>query len=280
MRRETTKTDVGKVVLVTGASSGIGEAITIVLQQKGYVVYAGARRMERMERLKALGIRPVKLDVTDDSSMRSVVKKIQKECGAVDVLINSAGYGLYGAVEDIPMEEAHKQIEVNLFGLARMTQLVLPLMRKQRSGKIINITSVGGKITTPFGGWYHASKFAVEGFSDSLRNEVKQFGIDVIIIEPGGVRTEGCDIAMDSLIKNTSISVYEGLAKKTFNLYAGIINRKLEPSVIGRRVAKILSAQKPKPRYTIGHLGLVVFMRRFMSDRMYDRIMMAILKSS
>ena len=280
MKRKTPKADKSPVALITGASSGIGEAIAIALQQKGYVVYTGARRIERMEHLKALDIQPVRLDVSDDSLMRSVVQRVKKEYGTIDVLVNSAGYGLYGAIEDIPMEDAHKQIEVNLFGLARMTQLVLPLMREQHGGKIINITSVGGKITTPFGGWYHASKFAVEGFSDSLRNEVKQFGVDVIIIEPGGVRTEGCDIAMDSLLKNTSDSVYESLAEKTLNLYAGIINRKLEPSVVGKRVARILSAKKLKPRYTIGHLGLVVFMRRFVSDRMYDRIMMAILKSS
>ena len=280
MKQITPKTTRDKIVLVTGASSGIGEATAIALQREGYIVYAGARRIERMEHLKPLGIRPVKLDVTDDASMRSVVQKIKKECSTIDILINNAGYGLYGAIEDIPMKEAYRQLEVNLFGLARMTQLVLPLMRKQHSGKIINIASIGGKITTPFGGWYHASKFAVEGFSDSLRNEVKHCGIDVVIIEPGGVKTEGISIAMNHLRRHTSSPSYIELAQKTHKLYTGTINSKLDPSAVGNRIANIVSTNKPKSRYTIGHLRIIVFARRFMSDRMYDRLMMSMLKNS
>lgn len=268
-----------QTVLVTGGSSGIGKAIALALRQEGYVVYAGARRMNRMEDLTVQGIRPIKLDVTDDVSMRSAVQKIKREAGVIDILINNAGFGLYGAIEDIPLEDARKQLEVNLFGLARMTQLVLPLMRDQRSGKIINISSIGGKITTPLGGWYHASKFAIEGFSDSLRNEVKQFGIDVVVIEPGGVRTEGNDMAMDYLGSHPDGSVYEDLANKTLKLYSHpVINRSAEPPALGRLVVRIVKAKNPRPRYATGHLGWAVFFRRFMSDRMYDRVVALLLR--
>ncbi len=184
-----------KVALVTGASSGIGEETANFLISAGYTVYAGARRVDRMKPLADRGARLLKLDVTDDESMVAAAETVLRETGRVNVLVNNAGYGSFGALEDVPIDEARRQLDVNIFGLARMAQLVLPTMRGQRSGKIVNIASVGGKIGEPFGSWYHATKFAVEGLSDALRMELRQFGIDVIIIEPGAIRSEWNKIA-------------------------------------------------------------------------------------
>ena len=174
-----------KVALVTGASAGIGKEIAATLLQNGYIVYGAARRVSKMEDLKQQGAKILQLDVSQDDSMVSAINVIIQAEGRLDVLINNAGFGSYGTIEDVPIADARYQLEVNVFGLARLVQLTVPHMRNQRFGKIVNITSIGGKIATPFGGWYHASKFAVEALSDSLRMEVKPFGIDVIVIEPG-----------------------------------------------------------------------------------------------
>ena len=168
-----------KVALVTGGSSGIGEATARALPAAGFTVYAAARRVERMQPLTEVGIRPFAMDVTDDASIQAGVATIIDEQGRIDVLVNNAGYGSYGALEDVPMDEARAQMEVDVFGAARLTQLVLPHMREQRSGTIIDVTSMGGKICTPLGSWYHATKFALEAISDCLRMEVKPFGINV-----------------------------------------------------------------------------------------------------
>ncbi|MGL5617202.1 MAG: SDR family NAD(P)-dependent oxidoreductase [Sarcina sp.] len=172
-----------KVALITGASSGIGWETAIELKNKGYIVYGAARRVEKMKDLKNYGINIIELDVTNEQCMCNAVETIKKTEGSIDILVNNAGYGSYGAVEDVPMEEARRQIEVNIFGLARMTQLVVPMMRKNKFGKIVNISSMGGKVSTPFGAWYHATKYEVEGFLDCLRMELKPFGIDVIIFK-------------------------------------------------------------------------------------------------
>lgn len=173
-----------KTVLITGASSGIGRATAIELSQRGYSVYAGARRMDRLRDLECFGIHPVQLDVTDEISMTSCVNEIFENEGSIDILINNAGYGSYGAVEGVPLSEGRYQMEVLLFGTARLIQLVLPKMRENHYGKIVNVTSMGGRIWTMLGAWYHAGKFAVEGFSNSLRIETKPFGIDVEISLP------------------------------------------------------------------------------------------------
>src|SRR5215207_11623280 len=180
----------GAVALITGASSGIGEATAVELLRRGFTVYGAARRVDRMAALADRGVHVIEMDVTDDASMTSGVERVIREQGRIDVLVNNAGYGSYGALEDVPLDEARRQFEVNVFGLARLTQLVLPHMRAQRDGYIVNISSMGGKIWEPLGSWYHASKFAVEGLSDSLRVEVAEFGIKVVIIEPGTIRSE------------------------------------------------------------------------------------------
>ena len=179
------------VALVTGASSGIGEAIAIAMLDAGYIVYGGARRVERMVHLQSRGITVLELDVTDDTSMVAVIERIHAEVGRIEVLVNNAGYGSYGALEDVPMSEARRQVEVNVFGLARLCQLVIPEMRVARRGTIINISSIGGKFGEAFGVWYHASKYAVEGLSDSLALELAPFGVtsspsNLVVSRPNG----------------------------------------------------------------------------------------------
>src|ERR1700761_7097587 len=183
-----------RVALVTGASSGIGEATVKLLLKKRYTVYAAARRLDRMAKLKEAGAKLIDLDLTDDASIVACVDAIRKESERLDVLVNNAGYGSYGALEDVPMDEARRQFEVNLFGAARLCQLALPMMREQKYGKIVNVSSVGGSFGDPFGNWYHATKYALEGLSDCLRIELIPFGIDVIIIQPGAIRTEWAGI--------------------------------------------------------------------------------------
>ena len=187
----------GKVALVTGGSSGIGEQTALRLKQAGFTTYAVARRVDRMAGLEAEGVHAFAMDVTDDASMVGGIERIIAEQGRIDVLVNNAGYGSYGAVEDVPLDEARRQFEVNLFGLARLIQLVTPHMREQKSGRIINISSIGAVIYEPFGAWYHATKFAVDGFSDSLRVELRPFGIDVVIVHPAGIVTEWNEISRE-----------------------------------------------------------------------------------
>jgi NAD(P)-dependent dehydrogenase (short-subunit alcohol dehydrogenase family) len=182
------------VALITGASSGMGKDFALRLIAEGYVVYGAARRVERMDDIVAAGGTALAMDVTDDA-MVAAVDQVIREQGQIDVLINNAGYGQLGALEDVPIEEGRRQMEVNLIGAARLTQLCLSHMRARRSGKIFNISSIDGKFAIPLGGWYHASKFALEGFSDALRNEVCPIGIDVIVIEPGGIETAWSAIA-------------------------------------------------------------------------------------
>ncbi|MCL4113180.1 UNVERIFIED_CONTAM: hypothetical protein GTU68_051197 [Idotea baltica] len=180
----------GKVILVTGASSGIGKATALKLIKEGHTVYGAARRLNKMKELETAGGHAVALDVMDHERVKEVVKQILDQEGRIDVLVNNAGYALWGPVEEVGYEAAKRQFEVNIFGLAEVTKAVLPGMRAQKSGRIINVSSVGGKIYSPLGAWYHATKHALEGWSDCLRLELKQFGIDVVIIQPGAIATE------------------------------------------------------------------------------------------
>lgn len=267
-----------KVVLITGASSGIGEATAIRLKITGYTVYGGARRIERMKGLEEQGIHILKLDVTDDASMVECVERIMAEQGRIDILINNAGYGSFGAFEDVPLSEAKSQFEVNVFGLARLTQLVLPSMRTNGYGKIINISSMGGKIYEPMGSWYHASKFAVEGLSDCLRLEVKGFGIDVIIIEPGGIKTEWEEITADHLLKASGNGAYKKLAEMSSKLLETSAKQGSPPEVIAKTIVGAINARRPKTRYTAGAgAGIILFLRRILPDKAFDWLIMALL---
>lgn len=265
-----------KVALVTGASSGIGMEAARRLKQAGFIVYGAARRIDRMRELEKDGVHTVALDVIDEKSVLECVRTIMEREGRIDILVNNAGYGSYGAIEDVPVSEAQAQFEVNLFGLARVTQAVLPAMRANGFGRIINISSMGGKIHTPFGGWYHATKFAVEGFSDCLRLEVERFGIDVVVIEPGGIKTEWGVIAADHLRKTSGHGAYAIDANKTadsmLKTYQG--NRLSPPSVIADAIVGAATASKPRTRYAIGFGAKpILFARRWLSDRMFDKLM-------
>jgi NAD(P)-dependent dehydrogenase (short-subunit alcohol dehydrogenase family) len=265
-----------RTVLVTGASSGIGEAIARQLLADGYSVYAGARRTERMAPLGAAGAKPLALDVTDETSMAAAIQAIVSEAGRLDVLVNNAGYGSYGALEDVPLDEGRRQFEVNVFGLARLTQLALPIMRAQKAGKIVNITSIGGKMHEPFGSWYHATKFAVEGMSDCLRMETAPFGIDVIVIEPGAIKTEWTGIARDNLLKYSGASAYSDGAQAHARMFAAADGSSVAspPEVVAKTVSRALAAARPRTRYaTGGGAKPILLLRSLLSDRMFDGFM-------
>ncbi|MFT4255869.1 MAG: oxidoreductase [Pseudoxanthomonas sp.] len=260
------------VALVTGASSGMGKDFALRLIEEGYLVYGAARRIERMDDIRTAGGNVLRLDVTDDASMVDAIERIVREQGQIDVLINNAGYGQCGALEDVPVAEGRRQMEVNLFGAARLTQLCLPHMRSRRFGRIFNISSIGGKFSLPLSGWYHASKFALEAYSDALRNEVRQFGIDVVVIEPGGVESEWSGIATMEAERYSGQGAYADMAEKFRKLQAGL-HRLPPPSVISNLIVKALKAKRPKTRYHAGLMaGSMLFLRRHLSDRMFDRL--------
>ncbi len=267
-----------RVALVTGASSGIGADTALRLKEAGYTVYGAARRTERMSALQDAGVNILSLDVTDDDSIRTAVDSIIRESGRIDVLINNAGYGSYGSIEDVPMVEARAQMEVNVFGLARLTQLVLPHMRAQHSGTVINISSVGGEFTTVLGGWYHASKYAVEALSDALRMETAQHGIHVVVVQPGSIRTEWGAIAAEKLKETSATGAYATMANGAASALAASsapnARNTSEPAVIGKIIVKIAKARRPRTRYRVGFGARpLVFLRRLLSDRAFDSIM-------
>ncbi|RKQ84889.1 short-subunit dehydrogenase [Solirubrobacter pauli] len=266
-----------KIALVTGASSGIGETTARHLLAAGFVVYGAARRIDRMADLAAAGMHTLALDVTDEASVADAVAHVLAEQGRIDVLVNNAGYGSYGALEDVPMREARAQVDVNLFGLAHLTQLVLPAMRAQGSGTIINIASMGGQFATPLGAWYHASKFAVEGLSDALRLELRAFGIDVVVIEPGSIRTEWGAIAADKLRATSGQGPYRELAMAvaTSLEHSSQADARLTspPEVIARAVTKAASARRPRTRYRVGFGARpLVLLSRILPARTFDRL--------
>nr|WP_035691488.1 oxidoreductase [Bradyrhizobium elkanii] len=262
------------VVLITGASSGMGKDFALRLIAQAYTVYGVARRTDRMGDIAAAGGMILAMDVADDAAMVTTVDRIIREQGRIDVLINNAGYGQYGALEDVPIQMGRRQMEVNLIGAARLIQLCLPHMRARKFGKIFNISSIGGRFALPLGGWYHASKFVLEGYSDALRNEVRSFGIDVIVIEPGGIASEWAAIATEEADRYSGKGPYAALAAKFRELQAG--QRDLPPPRgVTDLIVKALKARRPRTRY---HAGLMasqmLFLRRCLSDRLFDRLIM------
>ena len=268
-----------KVALVTGASSGIGSETARLLAEQGFIVYGAARRTEKMQHLKPAGVKLLAMDVTDDAAMVAGVNTLMQAEGRIDVLVNNAGYGSYGSLEDTPMTEARYQFDVNIFGMARLTQLVLPHMRQQRSGHIINISSIGGKIGEPHGAWYHATKFAVEGLSDSLRMELKEFGIDVVIIEPGAIITEWAGIARKHMLDISGNTAYKDLTLKHAAMFERADKAGSKPIVVARTIVKAITSSRPRTRYaTGGGAKMILFVRRILSDRMFDRLMLRLMK--
>src|SRR2546427_2292869 len=249
--------NVSRAVLITGCSTGIGRATAEHLAARGWTVYATARRPEAIRELGSRGCRTLALDVCDEASMRAAVETIERAEGAVGVLVNNAGYGQEGAVEEVPMEQVRRQFETNVFGLVRLTQLVLPGMRRQGWGKIVNLSSMGGKLTFPGGGFYHATKHAVEALSDALRFEVRGFGIGVSIIEPGLIKTEFGHAAVGSM---EGIQQDDGayarfnreVAAKTAGAYEGSMSRMAAPpDAVARVIQRAIESRRPRPRYVV-----------------------------
>jgi NAD(P)-dependent dehydrogenase (short-subunit alcohol dehydrogenase family) len=268
--------DKARPVLITGCSTGIGRATAERLVDDGWNVHATARRPETIEDLAKRGCTVHALDVTDEGSMDKAVEEVEKD-GPIGALVNNAGYSQSGAIETIPMDSVRRQFETNVFGLMRMCQLVLPSMRKEGSGRIVNLSSMGGKLTFPGGGVYHATKHAVEALSDALRFEVGGFGIDVVIIEPGLIVTNFGEAAVGSMADNESDGPYAGfntaVAAATASAYDGPMARLgAGPEAVAAKIAHAISARRPSPRYKVTASARVVMgMRRLMSDRMWDR---------
>jgi short-subunit dehydrogenase len=269
------------VAFVTGASSGMGKDFAKALLKEGMTVYTAARRVEQMDDLKALGAIPLKMDITNDEEIQAAVSTILQHHDCVDVLINNAGFGMYGSMEDTSISDARYQFEVNLFGMARLTQLLLPSMRAKRSGKIINISSMGGKIYFPLGSWYHATKHAVEGWSDCLRIELKQFGIGVVIIEPGVIKTEFGDVMIGPMLKRSGTGAYSKMAKSMADATQSSYDKggASETSVITDLVIKAVRAEKPNTRYVAGKMAKpMMFIRKWFGDCVFDKIVLSMVK--
>ena len=266
-----------KVVLITGASSGIGYEAARRMARRGCKVYAAARRVELMEPLRAEGIVPVRLDVCDPESCRQCVDTVVQAEDRIDVLVNNAGYGYFGAVENVSDAEARRQLEVNVFGLAAMCRLVIPHMRKQRSGRIVNTSSIAGLLVLPFGGWYNVSKYSVEALSDALRMELRPFGIEVSMIEPGGIKTDWGLIAADHLKNSSTDTAYEAtaLAEATlmYNAYSG--NYLTKPTKVARAIERAALSRRPSTRYRLGRFSsLAVWTHRLLPARWWDALLL------
>ncbi len=270
-----------RAVLITGCSTGIGRATAKYLAERGLTVYATARKVDSIQDLEEHGCRVLQLDVTDEESMQSAVAAVEEQEGAVGALVNNAGYSLSGAVESVSMDEVRRQFETNVLGLIRMCQLVLPGMRRQRHGRIVNISSMGGKVTFPGGGIYHATKFAVEGLSDVLRWEVRGFGIDVSIVEPGLIKTEFGHAAVGALGRATQDDdgVYakfnSDVASTTAGAYEGSMSRMAAgPEAVSRAIHKAITRRRPKPRYVVtAGARVMIAVRRLLPDRGWDAMM-------
>lgn len=269
-----------KTVLITGCSSGIGEATARYLAGRGWTVYATARRPETLGELEAAGCRTLALDVTDEQSMSSAVAAVEEEQGGVGVLVNNAGYSQSGAVESVPLDRVRSQFETNVFGLLRMCQLVLPGMRQRRQGTIVNIGSMGGRLTFPGGGIYHATKHAVEALSDAMRFEVAGFGVRIVLIEPGLIRTSFDEAALATMEDAGDEDAYgrfnSAVGKATRNAY----NRPPAvwfggpPEAVAKVIERSITSRRPRPRYTVTPSAkLILGQRKLMSDRMWDRMM-------
>lgn len=270
-----------QVVLITGASSGMGKAFTRALLKQGALVYSVARRVEAMHDLAELGARILKMDITNQQQVDEVIQHIEKETDGIDILINCAGFGLYGAMEDTSIEDARYQFEVNIFGLAYLTQKVIPSMRQKRSGRIINISSMGGKIYTPMGSWYHASKHALEGWSDCLRLELKPFNIDVVLIEPGAIATEFADVMVKPLIKRSGFGAYSKMANAVANATHESVQKGdlSDVQVVVDMLMKAVQADYPKTRYVGGkYAKFMIFVRKWFGDRIFDKMVMSVVK--
>lgn len=271
-----------EAVLITGCSSGIGQATAKHLNARGWTVYATARRRGALSDLHEAGCHTLALDVTDEESMRRAVDEVEEREGAVGVLVNNAGYSQSGAIETVSMDAVRAQFETNVFGLARMCQLVLPGMRAKGAGKIVNLSSMGGRLTFPGGGFYHATKHAVEALSDALRFEVQGFGIQVIVVQPGLIRTRFGESAVGSMLPAAGAESAGSGPYDEFN--AAVMTATVQsyevgpmarlggpPQAVARKIEKAISAGRPRTRYTVTPSARVLLgLRAMLPDRAWD----------
>jgi NAD(P)-dependent dehydrogenase (short-subunit alcohol dehydrogenase family) len=271
--------DLSRAVLITGCSSGIGRATAELLADQGWPVYASARNIDSIADLEARGCKVLALDVTKPDSISAAVAAIESAEGGVGVLVNNAGFGLHGAVETTPLEDVHAQFETNFFGVVALTQLVLPAMRGQGWGKIVNISSMGGKVTLPGGAFYHASKHALEALSDALRVELRPFGIDVIVVEPGVIKTRFGDTAVGTVtgteVDDSPYGMFnQKVMLKINGAYSdGMLSGATTPEAVASVVGRAIASKRPKTRYpvTIGARALMTA-RRLLPDRVFDSL--------
>lgn len=270
--------DISRVVLITGCSSGIGEATARRLAQAGWVVYATARQPDALTALRDAGCRILPLDVEQEASMQAAVERILRECGGIGALVNNAGYSQSGAIEDVPLDRVRRQFETNVFGLIRLTQLVLPGMRARRQGRIVNIGSMGGRFSLPGGGIYHATKHALEAISDSLRFEVQGFGIRVVLVQPGLIRTHFSAAASASLTAMpTSAGPYgtftrevERITRESY-LTGSLAPFGGPPEAVAEVVERALTERDPRPRYRVTWSATILMtLRALLPDRAWD----------
>jgi short-subunit dehydrogenase len=263
-------------VLITGCSTGIGRATAERLAGSGLTVYATARKLESIEDLKSAGCRTLALDVTDEESMRAGVAAVEEAEGSVGALVNNAGYSQSGAVETIPMDELRRQFETNVFGLVRLCQLVLPGMRKAGHGRIVNVSSMGGKLVFPGGGAYHGTKFAVEAISDAMRFEVRGFGVHVSIIEPGLIRTSFGETAVGSVPHQDGpyTQFNTAVAANTARVYDGPLGKLgAGPDAVAKAIEKAITARRPRTRYPVtASARFFMAQHAVLPDRAWDRV--------
>ncbi|MEV0385450.1 oxidoreductase [Nonomuraea sp. NPDC050643] len=262
-----------KVCLVTGASSGIGMTTALDLLRAGHVVYGAARRVHRMEAVRAAGGHALSMDARSHEDLDRVVDTVLTQQGRIDVLINNAGTVLHGAVEDVPLDQARDQFEVNLFAPARLVQLVLPHMRARRSGTIVNVSSIGGEIALPLGAWYYAAKHALEAFSDTLRMEVGPFGIDVVIVQPGIIRTEFEDHTAAQLREYSGAGAYEAMAEAMARQSETGLSDGSDTDVVAQAIRQAIESDRPQTRYAVGWMAdKLLELNRTLPDREFDEL--------
>ena len=267
-----------KVILITGTALGIGKSTALHLIEKGHIVYGGDILIEENLYLNESGGFALEMDVTNQEHIDAAIKKIINEQGRIDVLVNNAGLGVYGAIEDVSMEDIYYQYDVNLFGLARVTKAVLPYMREKESGTIINISSVLGETYGPLAGWYLSTKHALEGWSDALRVELKKFDIDVVIVQPGAINTNFSNVTKTYIDKYRENSPYQHLYGEPITDTGNeILSNQSDPIVIAKVINKAIDARNPKTRYAAGAYSRIgIFLRKIMTDKMFDRFILSI----
>ena len=285
MQIEHTKMKDLKVAIVTGSSSGIGYETALILARNGFRTYATMRNLEKGKSIsdiatkEKLELHTIKLDVTDERSVTDAIKTIKADAGRIDVLVNNAGYGLAGSLEDLSMSEIKAQFETNVFGLIRVTQAVLPTMREQKSGIIVNISSIGGKVAIPLQSPYHSTKFAVEGLSESIAYDLEPFGIKVVIIEPGAIKTNfetGMVVAQNT--QNPKSPYYNKMQKLQSSINSHFKNG-TTPAKVAEVILNAITTPNPNLRYTVGEdAAMIAQKRKELSDLEFQKLILEFLK--